>query len=48
MGELKNVFKILVEKSEGSMPAHRHVDNIEMDCREIGLEVVDWIHLAQE
>jgi hypothetical protein len=28
-------------------PISRWEDNIKMDLREIGLEVVDWINLAQ-
>jgi len=27
---------------------HREEDNIRMDCKEIGWEDVDWIHLAQD
>jgi hypothetical protein len=29
------------------IPKFRWEDNITMDVREIGCEVVDWIHLAQ-
>jgi hypothetical protein len=29
-------------------PKCRWENNIELDLREIGLEVVDWIHLAQD
>jgi hypothetical protein len=29
-------------------PRHRWEDNIRMDLGEIGWEVVDWIHLAQD
>jgi hypothetical protein len=40
-----------LEKPEGKRPLgrprRRWEDNIKMDLREIGLDVVDWIHLAQ-
>jgi hypothetical protein len=46
MGEMKNVYKILVQKSEGRRPLrkprHRWKD-IKMDFR----EDVDWIHVAR-
>jgi hypothetical protein len=29
-------------------PGHRWEDNIKMDHREIGMEGVDWIYLAQD
>jgi hypothetical protein len=29
-------------------PAHRSEDSIKMDLREIDLEGMDWIHLAQD
>jgi hypothetical protein len=29
-------------------PRHRWEDNIRMDLREIGWDVVDWMHLVQE
>jgi hypothetical protein len=29
-------------------PRHRWVDNIQMDLREIGWDVMDWIDLAQD
>jgi hypothetical protein len=42
----------LVENPEGKRPLgrprHRREDNIRMDLREIGWEVVDWIDLAQD
>jgi hypothetical protein len=51
MGELRNAYIILVRKSEGKRPLgrlrRRGEDNIRMDLREIGWEVVDWIPLAQ-
>jgi hypothetical protein len=29
-------------------PTHKREDNNRMDLREIGWEVVDWMHLAQD
>jgi hypothetical protein len=52
MGEMRNADNILVGKSEGKRPPARPIrkleDNIKMDFTEIGREVVDWIHLAQD
>jgi hypothetical protein len=36
------------EKRSLRRPRCRWEDNIKMDLREIGLEGVDWIHLAQD
>jgi hypothetical protein len=51
-GEMRNAYKILVEKPEGKRqlgrPRRRWVDNIKMALREIGMKVVDWIYLAQD
>jgi hypothetical protein len=52
MGEKRNVYRLLVRKPEGKRPLRRPIcrwiDNIEMDLLEIGLNVVDWIGLAQD
>jgi hypothetical protein len=52
MGKMRNVYKILVRNPEGKRPLgrpkHRWEVNIKMDVREIGLENVDWIHLAHD
>jgi hypothetical protein len=44
---IRNAYRILVGKPEGKRPLrrprHRWKDNIEMDLKEIGLEVVDCI-----
>jgi hypothetical protein len=51
MGEMRNAYNILVGKPEGKRPLesrYRWEDNIRIDIREIGWEVVDWIHLAQD
>jgi hypothetical protein len=51
MGEMRNVYKILVEKSEGKRPLgrprRRWEDNIRMDLREMEWDGLDWIHLTQ-
>jgi hypothetical protein len=52
MGEKRNVYRLLVGKPEGKKPLgrprHGWMDNIEIDLLEIGLNVVDWIGLAQD
>jgi hypothetical protein len=52
MGEKRNVYRLLVGKSEGKRPLGRPrrwwTDNIKMDLLEIGVNVVDWIGLAQD
>jgi 3-oxoacyl-ACP reductase-like protein len=51
MGEMRNVYRILVGKYEvkrplGS-PKHRWEDNIKADFQEVGCGDMDWIELAQ-
>jgi hypothetical protein len=52
MGEKRNVYRLLVGKPEGKRPLgrprRRWTDTISMDLLEIGLNVVDWIDLAQD
>jgi hypothetical protein len=52
MRESRNAYRILVGKPERrrppGRPRRRWVDNIKMDRREIGLDVIDWIDLAQD
>jgi hypothetical protein len=52
MGEMRNAHQMLVGKTERrtalGISRHRWEDNIKMYLREIGLEGVDWIHLAQD
>jgi hypothetical protein len=52
MGEKRNPYTILVGKLEETRPLRRPrrrwTDNIKMDLREIGWDVVDWIELAQD
>jgi len=51
MGEMRNLYN-LVGKPEGKRPLgkyrRRWEDNIRMDVREIGWEVVDTVHLTQD
>jgi hypothetical protein len=44
----RKVYKVLVGKPEGRRPRRRWEDGIRMDLKEIGLEGVDWIRLAQD
>jgi hypothetical protein len=48
----EEAYRILVGKPEGKQPLGRPrcrwVDNIKIDLREIGLDGVDWIDLAQD
>jgi Lhr-like helicase len=50
-GEIRNAYNMLVRKPEGKRalgrPRHRWED-MRMHLREIGWEVVDGIHLAQD
>jgi hypothetical protein len=52
MAKMRSAYKILVGKPEGKRPLgtprHKWEDNIKMNLREIGLEDVDRIHLAQD
>jgi hypothetical protein len=52
VGEMRKVYKILIGKPERKRPlrrpSHGWEDIIRMDLREIGLEDLDWIHLAQD
>jgi hypothetical protein len=52
MGEKRNVYRLLVGKPEGKRPLGRQrrrwIDNIKMGLLGIGLNVVDWIGLAQD
>jgi hypothetical protein len=52
MGEMRNVYKILVRKPEGKRQfrraRNRWEENIKIVLKEIWCRSVDWIHLAQE
>jgi hypothetical protein len=52
MGVKRNVDRLLIRKPEGKRPLgrprRRWMHNIKMDLLEIGLNVVDWISLAQD
>jgi len=49
---MRNAYNILVRKPERESPLGRlrlmWEYNIRMDLREIGSEVMDWIHLAHD
>jgi hypothetical protein len=51
-GEKSNAYRILVGKPEGKRPRGRRrrrwVDNIKINLRDIGWDVMDWIDLAQD
>jgi hypothetical protein len=50
--EKRNAYKILVRKPEMKIqlqrPRHRWQDNIRMDIREIGWEVLDLMHMSHD
>jgi hypothetical protein len=52
MGEGRGVYRVLVGKSERKRPPRRSrrrwEDNIKMNLREIGIDVANWIQLAQD
>jgi hypothetical protein len=52
MGEKRNVYRLLVGKPEGKRPLgrprRRWIYNIKMDLLKTGVNVVDWIGLAQD
>jgi hypothetical protein len=52
MGKKRNVYRLLVGKSEGKgplgRPRRRWIGNIKMELLEIGVNVVDCIGLAQD
>jgi hypothetical protein len=48
----RSVYRVLVGKPEGKRPLgrprRRWEDNIKLDFREIGIDGVNWIQLAQD
>jgi hypothetical protein len=52
MGEGRGVYRVLVGRPKGKKPLvsprHRWEDNIKMDLREIVIDGVNWIHMAQD
>jgi hypothetical protein len=52
IGMKRSLYRLLVCKPEGKRPLgrpkRRWIDNVKMDLLEIGLNVVDWIGLAQD
>jgi hypothetical protein len=53
MGEGRGVYRVLVGRPEGNKrplgrPRRRWEDNIKMDLREAGIDVANWIRLAQD
>jgi hypothetical protein len=52
MGKTRNVYKILIGKTEGNRPLgrprHKWKDNIKMDLQEVGCGGIDWIELTQD
>jgi hypothetical protein len=52
MGERRGVYRVLVRRPEGKIPLgrprRRWEDDIKMDLKEIGIDVANWIQLAQD
>jgi hypothetical protein len=52
MGEERKVYKVLVGTPERKRPLgrprHRWEDGIKMDRKEVGWDVVEWIHLVED
>jgi hypothetical protein len=48
----RDVYRVLVGRPKGKRPLQRPKcrweDNIKMDLRETGIDVVNWIQLAQD
>jgi hypothetical protein len=48
----RSVYRVVVGRPEGKRPLvrprHRWEDNIKMDLRDIGIDGVNWIQLAQD
>jgi hypothetical protein len=52
MGEGTGVYRVLVGRPEGKRPLgkprRRWEDNIKLGLRDIGIDVANWIRLAQD
>jgi hypothetical protein len=52
MGEMRDVDRVLVEKSEGKRPlgrpGRRWEDSIMMDLQDVECEGMDWMELVQD
>jgi hypothetical protein len=52
MGEGKNFYRVLIGRPKGKRPLgrprRRWEDNIKIDLRDIGIDGVNWIRLAQD
>jgi hypothetical protein len=52
MGEGRGVYRVLVGRPDGERPLgrprRRWEDNSKMDLRELGIDVANWIQLAQD
>jgi hypothetical protein len=52
MGEGRDVYRVLVGRPEGKRslgrPRRRWEDNINLNLRELGIDGVNWIQLAQD
>ena len=52
MEQYINAFRVLVDRPEGNRPLgilrRRWMDNIKMNLRELGCEVENWMHFAQD
>jgi hypothetical protein len=52
MREERGVYRVLLGRPKGKRPMgrprHRWEDNIKLDLREIGIDGVNWIQLAQD
>jgi hypothetical protein len=51
IGQMRNIYKIFVEKPEGKRPIgrpKRRWENIKTDLRHIGWEIVKWLNLTQD
>jgi len=52
MGEMKDVYRVLVGNSERKRPLgrprRRWEDNIKMDLQEVGCGGMNWIDMAQD